>query len=461
MSAPSSPAVTESFRHVPLLASLDDAGCQAVLNAGKLVDYVPGSLIVREGGRAETFFILLSGAATVSVDGDGEGRSVDLSVLRPGETFGELGALLSEARTATVTADSRCRVLELDVAALEHLFAQSPAFSLAFCRELAQRLKHALALKDELQVQNVPDKVKFEAPDLTRMREYMINYYATALRHIFKRHRLLVNRRFPSYECSFRLTTGEQQQWLKLFGTDRIHTPFTYHTVVGTMVLMRVVGDVGVNFKNLMHLKSEMSIATAVIEVDRNYRLTSGIEDIVPLRDDRVVLICSSRVFDDSGHRIRSYRDYFIILNLDAEYIEALRATKEYGRNDTAQFAGLAAREATIGRSVDDARVAPIDIPENMGFLYGKVSGDLNLVHTTPLAAKLFGHPRPFIQGLCTANYVLTHLSRHASLESLDVTFAKRVFVGQQVEMRYSADRFEVCDRTGALLAFGSYQTQV
>ena len=460
MSASSSLTATDSFRHVPLFAALDEVGCQAVLDAGKLVDYAPGSVIVLEESRAENFFILLSGEATVSVDGDGEGRPVDLSVIRPGETFGELGALLSEPRTATVTADTRCRVLELNTTSLEHLFATNPAFSLAFCRELAQRLKQALALKDELQVQNVPDKVKFEAPDLTRMREYMISYYATALRHIFKRHRLLVNRRFPTYECEFRLTEPEQRQWLKLFGTDRIDTPFTYHTMVGTMVLMRVVGDVGVNFKNLMHLKSEMSITPDVLEVDRSYRLMSEIDDIVPLRDDRVALICSSRVFDDSGRRIRSYRDYFIILNLDSEYIEALRATKEFGRADSAQFTGLAAREATIGRSVGDTRVASIDIPGDMGFLYGKVSGDLNLVHTTPLAAKLFGHPRPFIQGLCTANYVLTHLSRNAPLESLDMTFAKRVFVGQQVEMRYLADRFEICDRAGALLAFGNYQTQ-
>jgi hypothetical protein len=70
----------------------------------------------------------------------------------------------------------------------------------------------------------------------------------------------------------------------------------------------------------------------------------------------------------------------------------------------------------------------------------------------------MFGHPRPFIQGLCTANYVLRHLTPlYGPPESLGITSAKRIFVGQRIELRHIARKFEVCDEKGALLAFGDF----
>ncbi len=168
-----------------------------------------------------------------------------------------------------------------------------------------------------------------------------------------------------------------------------------------------------------------------------------------------MALICASEIHDQDGFRIRTYRDYFVILNLENEYVEALRAAKRYGHTDAAEFHGLAGREARL--SVPDHRIT-IEVPEDMGFRYGKVSGDLNLIHTTHLAAKLFGHPRPFVQGLCTANYVLRHLTQaYGPPQGLRITFAKRVFVGQTVELRCNEKEFEVTDAQGELLAFGDF----
>lgn len=447
--------IADQLGSVPLFASLNTIDRRAVVAAGRVEDIAAGDAITHEGKLECDFFVLLSGEATVSiVEG---GALVEVGTIQAGETFGELSALLDEPRTATVMANRRCRVLRLDGSSIEALFATNPRFAVALNRELAKRLKEALAIKNGLQVDHLPDTVVLEAPDVSRLRQYMVNYYTTALKHVLKQHRLLVDRRFPSYETTFTMTPDEQKRWLDLFNTGALHTPFTYHTTVGTMALMRLVGDVGVNFKNLMHLKCEMTIAPEhPMQAGRPYRLASQIEDILALRDDRVALVCASRVYDEHGHRVRSYRDFFIILNLETEYVEALRSIRSYGHLDATEFEGLAKREPKLGAAGID-RVT-IEVPEGMGFEYGKVSGDLNLVHTTKLAARLFGHPRPFIQGLCTANYALRHLtSAFGAPESLRITFAKRVFVGQPVELRYTKNEFEVCDSKGSLLAFGDY----
>ena len=458
--AASESAIADQLAGVPLFASLDAANRRAIAKAATILDLSPGDTITREGTVAEEFFVLLSGEATVSIRVDEAADPLEVGIVRPGETLGELGVLLETPRTATVIAAQPCRLLRLSTAALEGLFASSPPFGMAFSRELAQRLKQALAIKNELQAEHLPDKVLLDTPSVTRLREYMISYYAEALKHVLKQHRLLVDRRFPAYETTFSLSAAEQARWLGLFETSERETPFTYHTTVGTMVLMRVVGDVGVNFKNLMHLKCEMAMAPShPMKSGQTYRLAAQIEDIIALRDDRVALVCASRVYDAAGFRVRSYRDFFVILNLEPEYVEALRSAKNYGRLDAAEFEGLASREPQLADGPGSQRVA-IEVPEGMGFQYGKVSGDLNLVHTTPLAARLFGHPRPFIQGLCTANYVLRHLTPiYGPPEGLRITFTKRVFVGQQIELRHIPGKFEVCDAKGVLLAFGDFDS--
>jgi CRP-like cAMP-binding protein len=449
--------IADQLAAVPMFASLDAADRRAVAAAAAVLDISPGATITREGITEDAFFVLLSGEATVSVATDAE-SPIEVGIVRPGETLGELGALLNTPRTATVIASRPCRLLRFDTAALEALFAGSPHFGLALSRELAQRLKQALAMKNELQVDQLPDKVVLDAPDVTRLREYMLTYYAAALKNVLKQHRLLVDRRFPVYETTFTLTPDEHARWLDLFETSDSQMPFTYHTTVGTMALMRVVGDVGINFKNLMHLKCEMGMAPGhPMQTGQTFRLASQIEDIIALRDDRVALVCASRVYDSAGFRVRTYRDFFVILNLDSEYVEALRATKSYGRLASTEFQGIASREPQLAAA---QRVA-INVPEGMGFSYGKVSGDLNLVHTTRLGAKIFGHPRPFIQGLCTANYVLRHLTPiYGPPSALRISFAKRVFVGQQIELRHVSHKFEVCDAKGALLAFGDFESQ-
>ena len=449
--------IDHQLENVPLFAALDGTDRSAIWRIAEVVECSAGDVITREGSTTNDFFVMLSGEATVSVNTETGGEPVELNVVRPGETFGELSALLDIPRTSTVVAARRSRLLRLDRRALETLYATSPRFALAFSRELAQRLKQALMIKNDLQVENLPAKITLDAPDLTRMREYMITYYTTALRQVLKQHRLIVDRSFPACETTFVLSVDEYARWFELFDTPDERTPFTYHTMVGTMALMHVVADVGVNFKNLMHLKTEMSIAQHEMKVGHTYRLASQIDDIIALRDDRVALVCASRVYDQAGHLMRSCRDYFIILNLEAGYVDALKAAKHFGHTEITDLQGLASRKPEL--STDKGfETELINVPETMGFSYGKVSGDLNLVHTTRLAARMFGHPRPFIQGLCTANYALRYLTRiYGPPAELSMTFTKRVFVGQQIELRHVPGKLEVCDRQGELLAFGQF----
>lgn len=295
------------------------------------------------------------------------------------------------------------------------------------------------------------------------MRFYILRYYTTAMKNMLCRHQLLVEKRFPTYEAEFRFSESEQTGWFKVFDVTEKEqaTPFTYYTTSGTMMLMRIVEDVGVNFRHLMHLKSDITFHPGgrILEPDKTYTLKATLDDIVQLRDDRVTLITRAWIHDENDERLLTNRDFFIILNLAPKYIEELRSTPGFGRHDVSEFENLSKLQAML--TSQDVQRIPIKVPEDMGKRYGKVSGDMNLVHTTRIAARIFGFPKPFIQGLCTANYVLKHLTGvcQEPVLSLTATFTRRVYVGQTVYLSFDDQRFELCDKKGALLVLGEWET--
>jgi hypothetical protein len=78
-----------------------------------------GDVIVREGDRADRFYIVESGQVE-GTQAAPEGE-VHVRTMKAGEYFGEIGLLETSARTATVRAVSEVRVLSLDPAKFEAL----------------------------------------------------------------------------------------------------------------------------------------------------------------------------------------------------------------------------------------------------------------------------------------------------------------------------------------------------
>ena len=62
------------------------------------MEFPAGSEIIVEGEFDESFYLLVSGKVSV------HRGNVEVDVLRPGSTFGELGFIVNQARTATIVA---------------------------------------------------------------------------------------------------------------------------------------------------------------------------------------------------------------------------------------------------------------------------------------------------------------------------------------------------------------------
>jgi uncharacterized protein YhbP (UPF0306 family) len=94
-----------------------------------------GEVIVRQGGPADKFFVLVDGEVQISEQGASEGTT-----LGPGNFFGELSIMLDRPRSATVTATKPTTLLSLERDTFRDLVAQSLGTTGEFDKVITSRL---------------------------------------------------------------------------------------------------------------------------------------------------------------------------------------------------------------------------------------------------------------------------------------------------------------------------------
>jgi CRP-like cAMP-binding protein len=102
----------------PLFEGFSEEELLAFMQGLRLGVFEPGDVILTEGEPGESVFILTTGTVKVFVRNPA-GHDIQLCELREGAFFGEMSTLSGRPRTATVTAASRCELLEMDRPTLE------------------------------------------------------------------------------------------------------------------------------------------------------------------------------------------------------------------------------------------------------------------------------------------------------------------------------------------------------
>ncbi|MFN7667953.1 MAG: cyclic nucleotide-binding domain-containing protein, partial [Burkholderiales bacterium] len=113
------------LRTVELLSGLSDPQLDALLHGSRSRVYPKGSVVVNEGDPSHALFIVKSGSLKVYLN-DEEGKEVVLSMLEPGEYFGELGLIDDAPRSASVVALENSDLLQVPKDAFQQLLEQYP-----------------------------------------------------------------------------------------------------------------------------------------------------------------------------------------------------------------------------------------------------------------------------------------------------------------------------------------------
>jgi Cyclic nucleotide-binding domain len=117
---PAPPAVS------PLFQSFGQDELVAVMRGLRLVTFEPGDIIISEGDPGNSLFVLTTGVAKAFIKNQGAVGQRKVREMRDGDFFGEIALLSGKARTATVTAATRCELLELDRPTLDQIIVLHP-----------------------------------------------------------------------------------------------------------------------------------------------------------------------------------------------------------------------------------------------------------------------------------------------------------------------------------------------
>jgi CRP-like cAMP-binding protein len=140
------------LRDVPIFTDLQDQTLEKIYNSGYIKTYKKNEIILSEEESGNSMFFIVEGK--VKVLRSDEDKEIIISLLGPGEFFGEMSILDGMGRSATVSAFEDSKIFILQRNEFIDLLNSHPEVSISLLRELSIRLRNAtnkikaLSLKD-------------------------------------------------------------------------------------------------------------------------------------------------------------------------------------------------------------------------------------------------------------------------------------------------------------------------
>jgi CRP/FNR family cyclic AMP-dependent transcriptional regulator len=159
------PIDQEVIRKAPLFTALDDAASASLLASMVSVKIPKGTILFAEGDGGDQLYVIAEGKLKLGTS-SGDGRENLLSILGPGEMFGELSLFDPGPRTSTATAVTDAKLLSLGQEKLLPWLVENPKVSLQLLASLAQRLRRTNEAVGDLVFSDVPGRVAKALIDL-------------------------------------------------------------------------------------------------------------------------------------------------------------------------------------------------------------------------------------------------------------------------------------------------------
>ena len=153
------------LRDEALFECLSDAQIDSLVQQSQVANFGRGERVIREGAEGDSMFVLLRGAAKVSISRNG--TSIPVATLSAGNCFGEMSLLTGERRTATVRAETDCHVMEISKPVMAEVLRDSP--------DCLERLSELLARR-KMENEGVLREAASPAQNESKKREYTASF---------------------------------------------------------------------------------------------------------------------------------------------------------------------------------------------------------------------------------------------------------------------------------------------
>ena len=137
------------FRRVDLFEALDDNECALLSSAATKRHFRAGEVIIEQGARGSSMFLIVEGVVQVSVENDDSDEAV-VGNLTIGEVFGEMSLLTGARRAATVMAKRPTVLFEINKAIFSEILKKNDAVVESLSQILASRQQELAAIKNAI-----------------------------------------------------------------------------------------------------------------------------------------------------------------------------------------------------------------------------------------------------------------------------------------------------------------------
>ena len=123
-----------------IFAGLTRRELDAVLALAVKKRYEPRAVVLKKGDPALQIYLIARGRLKAITAG-GDGKHAALSIMGPGEVFGEVAVLDGEPRSATITAIEPCELLIIQRNDFFHFLEKNPRAAIKLLEVLSRRLR--------------------------------------------------------------------------------------------------------------------------------------------------------------------------------------------------------------------------------------------------------------------------------------------------------------------------------
>jgi CRP/FNR family cyclic AMP-dependent transcriptional regulator len=161
--ATSRPASADLIEAAPLSESLRELARRGVVRS-----YRKGTLLIEEGDRGDTIFIILAGRLRAFSRHPTNEREVTYGVYGPGEYVGEMG-LDGGLRAASVEAVEACTCARIERPTLEAHIGEHPAFAFELLNKVIRRARSATLGLQQIALNDVYGRIRLLLESLAQL----------------------------------------------------------------------------------------------------------------------------------------------------------------------------------------------------------------------------------------------------------------------------------------------------
>lgn len=158
------PAVIKRHPHLDLLRRIDifshlpEPALLELYKRMTVKHWHGGAIITGQNEPGDALYVLVNGRAKEVLFGE-NGREMTLAVLRPGDFFGEMALFDGKPRSANVVAEDDVVLLVLDRTTFMLHLEQHPQTAMRLLSEMAQRLRRANEIINNLALHDVTSRL--------------------------------------------------------------------------------------------------------------------------------------------------------------------------------------------------------------------------------------------------------------------------------------------------------------